>query len=1278
MIPDAITRAHVVAALEEIDSTTVPPHRQSMDYDLVFDGKPYPPKFVVSIAAKHATGSELAPSAFSSGTETNTFLTKLGFDVVSRAKTGASGNVADVDDVRAVFERLVPDPTLRTFFAQVFAETIEQAHVAGAARWEITFQSDLVRLNGGRVLMFDIKAHDCFIAVDPALLDEATRANLDTAGEKLAPFVPIPQFVTYRLPHERFFALWASLRESFRSFVAEAVLTARRCVWSRYHAPAAVEYIASIVGRELPQPDYGGSGEEVTANDRGVYWVNQGRSFDAEAAGGYLFARKKDGGGGAPAHWRRLQDLVPGDIVIHYVSGAIRAVSRVRETAIDTTRPDGSGDEGRRVNVEYSILDGPVDLSDAFPTEGARTAAHLDAEHGPFDKNGRVKQGYLWEFTEEGLAAVRSASTQQDAWPAWTKLARARFWMFHANPNLYDVRGAVNALPEISWTIRQHKSEIRVGDTVFLWQSGAGGGVVAVARVLTEPAVVKADAGDAAFRKAGLEVDSDEPVVRLAIERALNPIIDADDMRADPSLVTLPAFSSPQRTNSAMSASQGVLLRRWIAGNRPPTIVKIAPGGRGEFWNDCLAGGYVCVGWQEIGDLRRFPDWTSFRKAFGATCELGKIKGHVTNKAQELWVIARLRPGDKIVANRGISHVLGVGTVKEPGYVWDEKRSTFNHTVLVDWDLSAAGDIPPHKHWAMTTVDKVPPNVVAMVLPELAEASADEGASPSDSGTTASAATKAKAKTLPSLPPTASPFTSLLRALQSKESRLWFSDELVAHYVLALQAKRFVILTGVSGTGKTQLALALARHFQPRTKRIKHIAAPADAVVKRVSPYMAKGRSMILPVAIGTDLRLGGMEGTGSTTIEVEFPLGTAELACYREVRSLASSVYHLSLKADVAEWVKSLPMGSEIFLEVLDASNEGRDRLRMTVPTREEEVVTLKNYEVVAVRPDWTDSRGLLGYYNPLLARYVTTPMLRLLLEARDEERRAAAEGRTPNPFFVILDEMNLARVEQYFSDFLSALESGEAIVLHDDARVETGEVDADDEEELIPVPRRVTVPSNLFFTGTVNVDETTYMFSPKVLDRAFVIEFNEVDLHGYGMRDVEDEDSCALELVSWQGFDAFRGVSSDDWDSLAKVDSGAVRASLTALHEILARENRHFGYRVANEIGRFISLARRQCADPVQGLNDALDLAIVSKVLPKLHGTQQELEDTLVALLGFTLGKGRPPVHDAWAPSDGQLALKGVKEDEALEPELPRSSLKLWRMLKRLRAHGFTSFIE
>ena len=132
-----------------------------------------------------------------------------------------------------------------------------------------------------------------------------------------------------------------------------------------------------------------------------------------------------------------------------------------------------------------------------------------------------------------------------------------------------------------------------------------------------------------------------------------------------------------------------------------------------------------------------------------------------------------------------------------------------------------------------------------------------------------------------------------------------------------------------------------------------------------------------------------------------------------------------------------------------------------------------------------------MLGYVNHLCLTKVdetstqtevpifqSTKILDLLLAARNDLSR---------PYFLILDEMNLSHVERYFADFLSALESKDGyLLLHREGRLlprkHGGSCD---------VPETLPLPRNVFFIGTVNVDETTYMFSPKVLDRANVIEF-------------------------------------------------------------------------------------------------------------------------------------------------------------------------------------------
>jgi energy-coupling factor transporter ATP-binding protein EcfA2 len=137
-----------------------------------------------------------------------------------------------------------------------------------------------------------------------------------------------------------------------------------------------------------------------------------------------------------------------------------------------------------------------------------------------------------------------------------------------------------------------------------------------------------------------------------------------------------------------------------------------------------------------------------------------------------------------------------------------------------------------------------------------------------------------------------------------------------------------------------------------------------------------------------------------------------------------------------------------------------------------------------LSVRPDWRDSKALLGYYNPLTERYESTPLREFLLRAAKDYDQNKSNAQ---PYFVILDEMNLAHVEYYFADFLSVLESG---------RDEKGWT-----KESLRLERigNLPLPPNLYIIGTVNIDETTYMFSPKVLDRAFTLEFREVDFSNY-----------------------------------------------------------------------------------------------------------------------------------------------------------------------------------
>ena len=318
------------------------------------------------------------------------------------------------------------------------------------------------------------------------------------------------------------------------------------------------------------------------------------------------------------------------------------------------------------------------------------------------------------------------------------------------------------------------------------------------------------------------------------------------------------------------------------------------------------------------------------------------------------------------------------------------------------------------------------------------------------------------------------------------------------------------------------------------------------------------------------------------------------------------------------------------------------------------------KRVVFVSVRPDWMDNKGLLGYYNVLKESYSTTPVLRLLLEA----------GKNPKkPYFIILDEMNLAKVEYYFADILSTMESrtpsrplGEPLNLYD-PNDRMPHLDT-------PIPDRLHIPPNVYFTGTVNVDESTYMFSPKVLDRANVIEFNEVDLSNYGLSmssrprnhgfTLKDGDVRNRLLVTGES----HFCSYQDYNKIIGLLSS--EHPIPALLLLLKKYHLHFGYRVANEIGKFTWNA----SELVIGfnLNDTIDIQILQKILPKLHGTKAKLEEPLWKVLAFC--------YEIDEPISEETRVKAENFDN--QARFPRSAQKVARMLRNLQQQGYISFIE
>ena len=235
---------------------------------------------------------------------------------------------------------------------------------------------------------------------------------------------------------------------------------------------------------------------------------------------------------------------------------------------------------------------------------------------------------------------------------------------------------------------------------------------------------------------------------------------------------------------------------------------------------------------------------------------------------------------------------------------------------------------------------------------------------------------------------------------------------------------------------------------------------------------------------------------------------------------------------------------------------------------------------EVISVHPGWHDPGPLLGYVNPLTGGYTRTEFLNFLLDA----------GKNPGqPHVLILDEMNLSHPEQYFAPILSAMEirDGEIPLHREDA-------------EKLGVPTGVSYPSNLVIIGTVNMDETTMGISDKVLDRAFTLEF----------WDIEPE--------KWPGWDSCK---------LGDAEKSKVRNILVELTKALSPARRHFGWRVIKEVVGFLEGRSKDTGIELTA-EDALDQVIYAKVLPKLRGSDTGrfrdcLDATLAVLEKHGLGR-------------------------------------------------------
>lgn len=304
---------------------------------------------------------------------------------------------------------------------------------------------------------------------------------------------------------------------------------------------------------------------------------------------------------------------------------------------------------------------------------------------------------------------------------------------------------------------------------------------------------------------------------------------------------------------------------------------------------------------------------------------------------------------------------------------------------------------------------------------------------------------------------------------------------------------------------------------------------------------------------------------------------------------------------------------------------------------------------KLVPVRPDWSDSSDLFGHTD-LSNDFHPGAIIDFIKQA---------EWNKETPHFLCLDEMNLARVEYYLSDILSIIETRDRKA---NGRIETGPLlDAtyfkqqEDREKY----GRVYLPENLYIIGTVNMDETTFPFSKKVLDRANTIEFSFVNLMS---RPAAGGNAIPQKLDSSFLRTDYLYLSECDDEDL--IDS--VCFDLEELNQILAKANLHVGYRVRDEISFYMMNNKKTDLLTEEA---AMDHEIMQKILPRIQGSSAAIKDVLSELFGKCAGD-----YSGFAGAAAYEQMNSYLDSKPCK--YPNSAKKIAFMMRRYEEDGFTSY--
>ena len=298
-------------------------------------------------------------------------------------------------------------------------------------------------------------------------------------------------------------------------------------------------------------------------------------------------------------------------------------------------------------------------------------------------------------------------------------------------------------------------------------------------------------------------------------------------------------------------------------------------------------------------------------------------------------------------------------------------------------------------------------------------------------------------------------------------------------------------------------------------------------------------------------------------------------------------------------------------------------------------------DYTLISIRPDWNDSTELLGYKN-LDDKFIKGQLTKTILKAKQNKNK---------PHLICLDEMNLARVEYYLSDYLSIIESRKKV---EQEIITDNIVQFEENNETI----NLHIPDNIYIIGTVNMDDSTFQFSRKVLDRANTIEFSDVDLDNLFFENNEEVESLNVS----NNFLKTTYLKTMDIEEEYREYAKEINKKIIEINEILKKSQKQFAYRVRDEI--LFYLVENKKSNLLHE-DIAFDYQIMQKILPAISGSEESVYQVLIDLLNF--------VCETNTIDTIEEGLNYLKETKA---KYENSANKIIYMLKGYQNDGYVSY--